>query len=114
MEEDQGMLSIATSNITTLNGEEGCSDSNSSNSPRGSSSNNHQSPQDISVTSSPARFKGVTLLPNGNWGTQIYTNRKRTWIGTFKSEFEAGKAYDAAAVKLRKKRRFTSELSSDQ
>ncbi|KAI3890855.1 hypothetical protein MKW92_039093 [Papaver armeniacum] len=94
------MLSMASSNITTLNGEEGCSDSNSSNSLGGSSSDSRK---DISVKSSPsARFKSVVLLPNGSWGTRIYANRKRTWIGTFKSEFEEGKAYDAAAVKLRK------------
>ncbi|KAI3832288.1 hypothetical protein MKX03_009332 [Papaver bracteatum] len=103
MEEDQGMLSMVSSNITTLNGEEGCSDFNSSNSLPGSPSNSHQSRRDISVTSSPpARFKSVVLLPNGSWDTQIYANRKRTWIGTFKSESDAGKAYDAAAVKLRK------------
>ncbi|KAI3968668.1 hypothetical protein MKX01_028818 [Papaver californicum] len=103
--EDQRMLSMV-SNITTLNGvvvgEEDCSDSNSTSniSPR-RSSNNHQGRQDISVTSS-ARFKGVVLLPNGSWGAQIYANRKHTWIGTFKSESEAGKGYAAASAKLRR------------
>ncbi|KAI3835167.1 hypothetical protein MKX03_015794 [Papaver bracteatum] len=96
--EEQGMLSME-SNITTLNGEvgeEGCSDSNSntsSNSPSGSS-NNHQR-KDISATSS-AKLKGVVSQPNGHWGAQIYSNHQRIWIGTFKSKYEAGKAYDAA------------------
>ncbi|KAI3944674.1 hypothetical protein MKW98_021132 [Papaver atlanticum] len=97
--EEQGMLSME-SNITTLNGvvgEEGCSDSNG-NSP-GGSSNNHQR-KDISVTSS-AKLKGVVWQTNGRWGAQIYANHMRIWIGTFKSKYEAGKAYDAAAIKLR-------------
>ncbi|KAI3924762.1 hypothetical protein MKW92_028418 [Papaver armeniacum] len=88
-------------NITTLNGavgEEGCSDSNSNNSP-GGSSNNHQR-KDIRVASS-AKLKGVVSQPNGHWGAQIYSNHMRIWIGTFKSKYEAGKAYDAAAIKLR-------------
>ncbi|KAI3925497.1 hypothetical protein MKX01_022006 [Papaver californicum] len=99
MEED--MLSMVP-NITTLNGVvvvgEGCSDSNSTNASIGS---NKRQTQDICSVTSSARYKGVVSLPNGHWGAQIYADRRRIWIGTFKSEPEAAMAYDAAAVKLR-------------
>ncbi|KAI3833749.1 hypothetical protein MKW92_017140 [Papaver armeniacum] len=96
MEEE--MLS-RVSDITTLHGvEEGCLDSNSSHSPRGSSNKRHR--QDMSATPS-ARFKGVVSQPNGRWGAQIYVKKERIWIGTFKSESEAAMAYDSATVHLR-------------
>ncbi|KAI3956808.1 hypothetical protein MKW92_035091 [Papaver armeniacum] len=87
------------SDITTLHGAlvEGCSHSNSSNSPRGS---NKRHRQDMSATPS-ARFKGVVSQPNGRWGAQIYVKKERIWIGTFKSESEAAMAYDSATVHLR-------------
>ncbi|XP_026429088.1 AP2/ERF and B3 domain-containing transcription factor At1g50680-like [Papaver somniferum] len=95
MEEE--MLS-RVSDITTLHGvEEGCSDSNSSNRPRGS---NKRHRQDMSATPS-ARFKGVVSQPNGRWGAQIYVKKERIWIGTFKSKSEAATAYDSATVHLR-------------
>ncbi|MCL7022773.1 hypothetical protein MKW94_017117 [Papaver nudicaule] len=97
--DEEMMLSMVT--CTALNavvGGEG-SDSNrsNSNSPRGSNKRHRQ--QDGLKPS--ARFKGVVLQPNGKWGAQIYTNHKRIWIGTFKSEYDAAMAYDSAAVKIR-------------
>ncbi|KAJ8768014.1 hypothetical protein K2173_020954 [Erythroxylum novogranatense] len=47
------------------------------------------------------RFKGVVPQQNGHWGSQIYANHQRIWLGTFKSEKEAALAYDSAALKLR-------------
>ncbi|RWR93352.1 AP2/ERF and B3 domain-containing protein [Cinnamomum micranthum f. kanehirae] len=51
--------------------------------------------------STPVRFKGVVLQQNGHWGSQIYANHQRIWLGTFKSEQEAALAYDSASIKLR-------------
>ncbi|MCL7024300.1 hypothetical protein MKW94_016611 [Papaver nudicaule] len=87
-------LSMASNTTTTLSlkgvvgGDQGCSDSNISNSLRGSKKRKRQ-------------FKGVLQQPNGHWGAQLYTDRKRTWIGTFETEAEAAKAYDRVAFMLK-------------
>ncbi|KAF3452966.1 hypothetical protein FNV43_RR03399 [Rhamnella rubrinervis] len=52
-------------------------------------------------TISRRKFKGVVPQPNGNWGSQIYANHQRIWLGTFNSEKDAAMAYDSAAFKLR-------------
>ncbi|CAN0838422.1 AP2/ERF and B3 domain-containing transcription factor At1g51120 [Linum grandiflorum] len=52
-------------------------------------------------SASASKFKGVVPQQNGHWGCQIYANHQRIWLGTFKSEKEAGMAYDSAALKLR-------------
>ncbi|CAN8303011.1 unnamed protein product [Cochlearia groenlandica] len=48
-----------------------------------------------------AKYKGVVQQQNGHWGAQIYTDHKRIWLGTFKSDVEAATAYDSASIKLR-------------
>lgn len=47
------------------------------------------------------KFRGVVAHQNGHWGSQIYFDHQRIWLGTFKSEKEAAMAYDSAALKLR-------------
>lgn len=46
-------------------------------------------------------YKGVIPQPNGRWGAQIYDKHRRIWLGTFKEEEDAAKAYDVAARKFR-------------
>ncbi|CAN6452609.1 unnamed protein product [Victoria cruziana] len=50
-----------------------------------------------------SRYKGVVPQPNGRWGAQIYEKHQRVWLGTFRTEEEAGKTYDIAALKFRGK-----------
>ena len=47
-----------------------------------------------------SRFKGVMCRgKNPSWGASIKANSKEIWLGTFRSEIEAAKAYDRAAKK---------------
>ncbi|XP_042044052.1 AP2/ERF and B3 domain-containing transcription factor ARF14-like [Salvia splendens] len=48
-----------------------------------------------------SRFKGVVSQPNARWGAQIYDKHKRVWIGTFKDEEVAARAYDVASHRFR-------------
>ncbi|CAH2036356.1 unnamed protein product [Thlaspi arvense] len=43
-----------------------------------------------------ANYKGVVQQQNDRWGAQIYTEKKRIWLGTFNSAAEAAMAYDSA------------------
>ena len=47
-----------------------------------------------------SQYKGVQFRKKKNrWIAVIYYHQKAIWLGTFKSEIEAAKAYDAAAKK---------------
>ncbi|XP_020585973.1 AP2/ERF and B3 domain-containing transcription factor At1g51120-like [Phalaenopsis equestris] len=56
------------------------------------------SPQEVAQVT--PRYKGVVLQQNGHWGAQIYVPHGRIWLGTFKSEAAAARAYDSAAIRL--------------
>ncbi|KAG6480702.1 AP2/ERF and B3 domain-containing protein Os01g0693400-like [Zingiber officinale] len=48
-----------------------------------------------------SNYKGVVPQPNGRWGAQIYEKHRRVWLGTFKDEAEAARAYDVAVLSFR-------------
>ncbi len=52
------------------------------------------------VRGGKSKFKGVWLAPNGKWSVTIGFKQKVRYLGTFISESDAAKAYDAEAVKL--------------
>jgi uncharacterized protein YycO len=47
-------------------------------------------------------FKGITRRKSGLWVTQITSDMKNHYVGTFKTEEEAARAYDRKAVELHK------------
>lgn len=50
-------------------------------------------------TGRTSRYKGVRLHPRGNvWQAGIKVNGERRHLGSFSSEIEAARAYDAAAL----------------
>jgi hypothetical protein len=52
----------------------------------------------IDKTKTTSKFRGVRFIKKtGKWAANIRINGKKTWLGSFKTEIDAAKAYDAAA-----------------
>jgi hypothetical protein len=58
-------------------------------------------PKRKSKTSS--KYRGVFFSkPRGKWGAVIRLHYKQKWLGVFKNEIDAARAYDTAAIKYHK------------
>lgn len=77
-----------------------------------STSTNGQNRGKIHGTSS--RFKGVSFFKStGLWGSAISKDKKRKHLGSFKSEEDAARAYNNAAIELYGKDASLNELQGD-
>jgi len=52
------------------------------------------------IDATTSRFKGVVRCKDGYWQAQLQVNRVRKYLGRFKTELAAAKAYNEAAIKL--------------
>lgn len=58
-------------------------------------------PKQNSANSKPRKghlYKGVSKMSNGKYSASIGQNGKKVWLGTYKTQEQAAKAYDMAAI----------------